>query len=220
MRATTLLSRRSDRFVLYDVDWAFYQSILKQIASANQHAFVTYYRGTLELMSPSYPHDRIARLLCRLVHTLAEELDVPIASAGTTTWRRKIRRAGLEADESFFLHSEPMIRGKSKIDLRRDPPPDLVIEVEVSRRMVGMRMRAYAKLGVPEVWRYRLGKLRFMLLQSNGRYVEPERSPTFPQVRAEDLARFVESGLVGNETESIRDFRAWVRKNVVPQRRP
>jgi len=171
-------------------------------------------------MSPSYPHDRIARLFYLLVHTLAQELDVPISSAGTTTWRREGRRAGLEADESFYLKSEPLVRGKRKIDLRRDPPPDLVIEVEISRRMVGMRMKAYAKLGVPEVWRYRLGKPRFMLLQSNGRYVEAERTPTFPQVRAQDLARFVESGLAANETEWIRDFRAWVGRNVVPRRRP
>ena len=114
--------------VLHDIDWDFYEQLLRRVAQ--QHVFVTYNRGTLELMSPTYPHDRASRLFFMLVHVLAEELGTPIISAGTTTWRRKSRKAGLEADESFYLKHSARMRGKRKIDLRHDPPPDLAIEVE------------------------------------------------------------------------------------------
>jgi len=198
--------------VFYDVDWEFYQSVLDRVAG--RHVFATYYRGTLEVMSPSYLHDRIARMLYLLIHTMAEELGLPISSAGTTTWRRKLRQAGLEADESFYIRNEPRIRGKRKIDLRRDPPPDLAVEVEVTRR-IGRRKHAYARLGIPEVWRYKPRQLTVTLLQPDGTYLAVDRNPTFQQVDPADLSRFVEQGLVSNESEWIGWFRQWVRTHAI-----
>ena len=204
-------SRLPQRFVFYDVDWDFYDAVLKRVSG--RHVFATYDRGTLEIMSPSYLHDRVARLLYLLIHTLAQELGIPISSAGTTTWRRKRLGAGLEADEAFYLRNEPRIRGKKKINLRQDPPPDLAVEVEVSRRM-GKRTKVYSRLGIPEVWRYRPGRLTVTVLQEDGSYLPEERSPTFPADDPADLARFVEQGLASNESEWVRKFREWVQTSV------
>jgi hypothetical protein len=73
-------SRLPHRFVFYDVDWEFYEAVVRRVAG--RHVFATYYRGTLEIMSPSYLHDRVARLLYLVIHTLAEQLGMPISSAG------------------------------------------------------------------------------------------------------------------------------------------
>jgi Uma2 family endonuclease len=43
------------------------------------------------------------------------------------------------------------MRGKTELDLRTDPPPDLVLEVDVSRSSLN-RLGIYAALKVAEVW--------------------------------------------------------------------
>src|SRR3954468_10620818 len=64
------------RFVLYDVSWRFYEAFLDEMAE--RRIFLTYDRGTLEIMSPSGKHGRSSRLLGRLVELLTEELDIPV----------------------------------------------------------------------------------------------------------------------------------------------
>src|SRR4051812_35506469 len=64
------------RFVLYDVSWRFYEAFLAEMAE--RRIFLTYDRGTLEIMSPSEKHGRSSCLLGRLVEILTEELDIPV----------------------------------------------------------------------------------------------------------------------------------------------
>jgi Uma2 family endonuclease len=198
-----------DRFVLYDVDWDFYESLLERLQ--DRHVFATYDHGTLELMSPSYKHDKTARLLCRLIWELAEEMDLPISSAGTTTLRHKDKKVGLEPDECFYLKNEPVVRGKDEIDLLTDPPPDLAVEVEISRRL-GTRKDLYAELGIPELWQYRDGEIVISLLGEDRRYTQVSRSPSFPQIPMEEIARFIETGRNSDGTTWIRSFRVWLRE--------
>jgi len=42
------------------------------------------------------------------------------------------KAVGKEADECFYIKNEAAVRGKLKIDLTVDPPPDLAIEIDVS----------------------------------------------------------------------------------------
>jgi len=43
--------------------------------------------------------------------------------------------------------------GKREIDLTQDPPPDLVVEIDITSSSLN-RFQIYATLGVPELWRY------------------------------------------------------------------
>ena len=45
------------------------------------------------------------------------------------------------------------MRGKKELDLAVDPPPDLAIEVDISRSSLN-KLSIYADIGVPEVWLY------------------------------------------------------------------
>lgn len=137
--------------VLYDVSWEQYERILEVFSDRRfRH---TYDRGTLEIMSPTAKHERVKRILDRLIEVLAEEFNLDIASFGSMTQRRSKKRRGLESDECYYFACEPLIRHKEDLDFSVDPPPDLAVEVEVSRSAVG-RLPVDASLGIPEVWRY------------------------------------------------------------------
>src|SRR5271168_751874 len=96
----------------------------------------TYDRGELEIMTVSPEHDRDKMWLARLFQVLTEELDIDIACYGSMTMRREDLERGMEPDQCFWVQHEPQIRGRTDIDLENDPPPDLVMEVEISRSVV------------------------------------------------------------------------------------
>ena len=54
---------------------------------------------------------------------------------------------------SASIQHERQVRGRVDIDLRRDPPPDLAIEVDVRRQPLD-RSSVYAAIGVPEIWQF------------------------------------------------------------------
>src|SRR5207248_8848460 len=139
---------------------------------------LTYDEGRLEIMTLSPQHEILKKFIGRLIEQLTLELDIPIKSLGSTTIARKDLERGLEPDECYYIGRERLVRGRMKISFRKDPPPDLAVEVDVSRSSVS-RQRVYAALGVPEMWRYD-GELHVLHLQANGEYVERERSLSFP----------------------------------------
>jgi Uma2 family endonuclease len=150
--------------------------------------------------------------LARLVEALTEEMDIDIASYGSMTCRRPDLERGLEADESYWIANEPRMRSREEVDLERDPPPDLVLEIEISRSSLN-RIAIYAALRVPEVWRWDGETLRVLLLTSRGNYRQSERSKAFPFLPLAELAGFLRRA-GQSETQRLRSFRAWVRKQM------
>ncbi len=140
-----------DHLVLEEVSWAFYQRFLREIGDRTLR--VTYNDGRMEIMSPLPEHEKPSRAIAMFVGLFTMELLIPIATLGSTTFRSKKKAKGLEPDECFYIQNERLIRGKNRLDLRRDPPPDLALEMEVTNRAVP-KLPIYAALGVPEVWRY------------------------------------------------------------------
>ncbi len=210
---TTLLSPtrssvKGKRLVLHGVSWKSYVSLLRDF-SDRSHVFFTYYRGTLEIMSPSIEHDAGSRFLMLIIHELGVGLNLRFRTAGSTTLRRRDQKVGLEPDESFYFKNEAVIRGKRKIDLSVDPPPDLAVEVEISRRL-GVRSVIYAELGVPELWTWRDDHVSVRLLQVDGSYAPSTISPTFPQVNLADIERFVMLGFTESQNEWARTIREWI----------
>src|SRR5881398_224534 len=126
-------STRPQRLVLHGVGWREYTRMLR--AFAERPGFrLTYDRGTLEIRSPLFEHEIDADLLGRFVVVLTEELGLPLQAGRSTTLRRRRMRRGLEPDHSWWIaHAAPM-RGRRRLDLRTDPPPDLALEVDVTHR--------------------------------------------------------------------------------------
>ena len=113
------------------VGWQGYQALLTMVA--DQPVRITYDRGDVELMSLLYKHKRNKSLLARMVEILTEELDIPMIAVGATTLQREDLDRGLEADASFYVADITRIKDKHKLDMRCDPPPDLAIEIEITR---------------------------------------------------------------------------------------
>jgi Uma2 family endonuclease len=176
---------------------------------------LTYDRGRLEIMSPLLEHEDDARFLGRLVAVLTEELGLPLRSGGSTTLRRQLRERGIEADESFWIANAARMKGRRRLNLRTDPPPDLAIEVEVTHCALD-RLTIYAALGVPEVWQLRKDLLQFHVLGADGAFLMAEHSRTFPLVTPADLLRVLKKARqAGDENPAIREFRQWVRDSKV-----
>jgi Uma2 family endonuclease len=214
-RSRVLEPETEPRFLLRGVGWEGYEAMLGIIGD-RRSVRITYDRGDLELMSPSYEHDRFKSLLARLIETMTLELNIPCEALGSMTWRRHRRDRGLEADECYYLANSPRVAGKKTIDLEVDPPPDLAIEIEISRSALD-RMGVYASLGVPEVWRFDGQTLRVEQLQADGTYAEVEASPSLPFLPPAEVVRWL--GLADTfpgQTAWLRQFREWVRATLVP----
>ena len=196
------------RFIFNDVDWAFYESIGHKLA--DRRVFITYYKGKLEVVTVSLLHEIISALLVIVIRVMAEETSTPIKGAGMTALKRMDLDDGVEADSSFYIAHALQMRGKTKLDLAIDPPPDLAIEVEVTQRL-GARKSIYQELGVPEVWVYGTSGLT-ILIRRNGTYVEADQSPTFPLLSPKEITGFVTAGIPQDETEFARMFRRRVQE--------
>jgi Uma2 family endonuclease len=203
---------------LHGVDWQAYSHFLRLFAERPVFR-LTYDRGVLEIMSPLLGHDKDGRFLGRLVVTLTEELGLTVLSGGSTTFRRRRRRRGLEPDECYWIANEPQVRGKRRINLRVDPPPDLAIEVDVTHSSLD-RMGIYAALGVPEVWRLAGRALTFHVLQADGKYAEGSQSRSFPKVSPADIEGFLALRADLEENAAIRQFRAWIHQHLLGSTTP
>ncbi|HTU89256.1 MAG TPA: Uma2 family endonuclease [Gemmataceae bacterium] len=199
------------RFVLYNVDWDTYVTISDKLGERNIR--LNYDGVNLEFMSTSLEHERAKKLLARLLETVTEEMDIDILGAGSMTCRRQDLDRGFEPDESYWIAHEAQMRGRVDIDLMRDPPPDLMLEVEISRSFVD-RLALAARLGVPEVWRWDREALRVMLLNPDGQYSESECSRALPFLPVAELVRFLNPEPAQSETKRLRDFRDWVRQQM------
>jgi Uma2 family endonuclease len=145
-----------------------------------------------------------------LLETIAEEFGLPIATAGQMTFQRKDLERGIEPDDCFWIAHERHMRTKKTWEPDRDPPPDLVLEIEVSRSALN-RMGIYAALGVPEVWCCDGDSLRVYLLQTDRTYQRADRSPTFPAVPPEGIVPFLELSEKTDYLGMVRAFRAWLK---------
>jgi Uma2 family endonuclease len=154
------------RLVLDDIDWRTY-SRLSRIFAERPSIRLTYDHRRLEIMSPLPEHESDADMLGRMVVVLTEELGLPIKAGRSATFRKRQKQRGLEPDNSYWIVSEPKVRGKRKINLKVDPAPDLAIEVDCTRSWMN-RMAIYAALKVLEVWRLDGGQLAFHVLQPDG----------------------------------------------------
>jgi Uma2 family endonuclease len=208
---TSSLGSTSQQLVLDGVSWRTYGRLLR--AFDDRHVRLTYDRGELEIMTLSPEHERFKHLLGLLISVLVEELGWDMAGFGSMTFKSSKQRRGLEPDECYWIQSESLVRGKDTIDLRSDPAPDLVFEIDVTHSSLD-RLSIYAALGVPEVWRFNGRQLVGHLLSSEGRYQETGQSRAFPFLAMSDIERFMGMRAAQSETELVRRFRAWVRGRI------
>ncbi len=155
--------------------------------------------------------ERPNRVLATLVEVLAEELGVDLESLGSVTLKRPDLLKGFEPDSCFYIQHVAAVMGKDEIDLETDPPPDLVIEVDVTSISLP-KLPIFAAVGIPEVWRYKDGRVTVRSLEG-GRYAKATRSVAFPVITGERLTQFLTESQQVRSTEWLKRVRAWIRDN-------
>jgi Uma2 family endonuclease len=210
----TLTESGGQRFLIRGIGWDGYQTMLRLVG--DRPIRLTYDRGNLELMSPHSKHERLKSLLGRMVEALTEELDIPMISAGSTTFNLEEVDRGLEPDECFYLTNASRVQDAEEINLESDPPPDLAVEIDITSSSLN-RLGIYAALRVPEVWRFEGKVLSVLLLQPDGTYAPSESSAAFPFLPMTEITRFLREHKTTNDTRWGRAFRGWVRSEIVPR---
>lgn len=190
-------------FEINHASWELYEALRK---SEHQSTRITYDQRRMVLSQPACR--RITKLAGRIVEFATLELRIPIASFGSTTWKRKDIAMGLEADESYFLQREPLMRGRLNIDLTTDAPPDLAIETEVEHNPLD-RERIYSALGFGEIWRYNGEHFEFASRRAGGGYAKIDASVALSFITPQVLEEFIEK-MLADENGGLRAFRDWL----------
>jgi len=208
-RAARAEDLADQRVVLFNVTWPDYEAIGEALRDRS-NVRLTFDEGTLEIMTTSCTHEWFKSVSGRLVETLAEEFGFPLRPGGSMTFKRRALQRGLEPDECFWIASEPQLRGRLTWSLEDGPPPDLVVEVEVTRSALP-RMKIFAALGVPEIWRFDGTSLGVYRLGDDGAYHPVGGSPTFPGIAIAQLPQFLQPNEAMDYLQTMREFRLWVR---------
>lgn len=196
------------RMLLTNVSWETYEHLLGDYLDRSVPHF-TYDRGLLEIMSPLTEHEQINRAISRFVDVFAEEINLDVANLGSTTFKREDLERGFEPDTCFYIRNEASVRGKTKLDLAVDPPPDLVIEIDITNPSID-RFPLYAKFGVPEIWRHDGRRMSIFGLRE-GEYAEVAESAVLPPLSGSVLSRFVEESRSLGSVAWMRGVRGWAR---------
>ncbi|MDR3638482.1 MAG: Uma2 family endonuclease [Isosphaeraceae bacterium] len=212
------LDSGSPYVVLRDVGWKGYNAVLK-LRGERPRPRVVYLDGSVYFMTTSLPHERFKKLLGLLVVAVAQELRISFYQTGSTTFRRKAKRGGVEGDETYYFANAARVRGKKEIDLKVDPPPDLAIEV-VHTNPVRASLEVYRRLGVPEVWACEDDGLMILVLQADGKYVGSKTSKVFPFLTAAEIFARITQPDPNNDLEWLDELQRWAREDVAKRPRP
>ncbi|OUL23562.1 Uma2 family endonuclease [Nostoc sp. 106C] len=198
------------QLLIKNISWSAYKNILAELGE-NRSSRISYSQGMLEIMAPLPEHEVSKKIIGNLVEILLEELDIEFWSLGSTTFDQEKMDAGVEPDDCFYIQNEAAVRGKDRIDLSVDPPPDLAIEIDITSRT---RFNNYEVLGVPELWRWKGNRLEINIL-INGKYVASTASAIFPNL---PIYQVIPEYLMQSKTEgrnaTMRAFRAWIREQM------
>lgn len=189
-------SPQEDHFVhLRGATWADYERLL-ELRGERAVPRITFFEGTIEIMSPSHPHEALKSWIGRLVEAWCFERGVEFSTFGSWTLKRKKRESGLEPDECyvFGVVAHP----------RR---PDLAIEVVWTSGGI-RKLDVYRNLAVPEVWFWRKGRISVYRLRG-AEYEEVPSSEALPGIDLEQLVTFLDRPTT---SQAVRDYRSALRE--------
>jgi Uma2 family endonuclease len=204
------------RVVIADVTWDFYESFVESIAEG-ENVRVAFDGKDIEVMTLGPFHESLGGIVAVFIATIAAELGVEHQPIGSTTWKRKSVKRGVESDLCYYFDhaklatfTEAFARRSNKVE--DYPNPDLAIEIDISRSEID-RAGIYAALKVPELWRFHKEQFSIAQLRPDGTYA-PASQSRFLAVRPDDITRWIleeqsPRGLAWQER-----LREWVRADL------
>lgn len=184
----TLAPATEQRVILYDVTWEQYVQLSDMFV--DEFPRMTYLEGTLEIIMTTSPeHERLKKIIARLIETYAVERLINLNGYGSATFRREAVRRGAEPDECYCLGTLAEI-------------PDIAIEIALTSGGID-KLEVYRGLQVPEVWFWVNNQFSVYHLREEG-YELVSRSEFLPELDLSVLSQYVGSV---NQTEAIIAYR-------------
>ncbi|MBO0861934.1 MAG: Uma2 family endonuclease [Chloracidobacterium sp.] len=206
-----IVSQMSDGQVetFHDVTWGEYEELLERIGETRHGLRISYNDGTLKVMSLSSEHEQIADFIKSLVVHIRLRFRMNILFFGSATMRKKKKSKGSEPDACFYVQTAKALGNRAKLDFTVDPPPDVVVEVDIHHDSTGGDP-IYATLGAPEMWRYDGWKATIYHLQGC-EYIEAEASNALPMITTAVLTEYLTRMREEGEFEAIIAFDEWLQ---------
>lgn len=205
---STLLKEESEtRIVLENVSWEIFVALADERRGSVPR--LSYNEGVLEMISPKRKHENISCLLGRMIEAYSEIRGIEILSVASVTVKRSDLKKAYEADESYYVTNIDKVLAKEELDFEVDPPPDLVIEVELTSSAID-KLELFAAMQVREVWRHDGTSVQIYRL-SNGRYDCIAESTELPRLSSDLINGYLDQRLQAGETTWIRAFRSEVQ---------
>ena len=198
--------------VVHRTDWDDYERLVEELAEQPKRR-VSYECGRLEIMTPLSPHERDIRFIDDLVRVVAEEMDLQMEKLGSTTWKSRRLARGAEPDACYYVASAARIIGKKDVRIDTDPPPDIVVEIDVTNESV-RKFSIYAAFGVGEIWHFEDGDTVHFLQLAGNDYREIPESASFPGLTPDVLSRALADSQTVGQTAALKSFRQQWRARV------
>ena len=194
------------RISIPNLTWQDFEQILLD-AGERRNTRMTYYKGTLEIMSPLALHERPHRIIADIVKTILEMQERDWEDFGSTTFKRP-DIAGVEPDTCFYVQNAELVRDCTNMNLAIYPPPDLAIESDVTSKTA---LNAYVSILVPEVWIYSDRRLAIHILQGD-HYIQTNTSLLFPNLPLTELIpSLVEQAIKLGTSRMLRSLKSQLK---------
>jgi Uma2 family endonuclease len=194
--------------ILQNISWEEYEEVLEIVGEASGLR-ITYDEGTLQIMTLSTEHESLSDLIQDLVRLLSIRLRIKILSFGSSTIKKQRADKGVEPDGCFYVQNATLIGNKTRLDFSSDPPPDIVVEIDVHHESLS-KFDIYAELGVPEIWRYD-GKMLTIYHLEGGQYGTTAQSTALPMLSSDTLTQFLKRGQQEDQYETLLAFEEWLQ---------
>jgi len=194
--------------VIDQISWDDYEYLLEGLAD-RPGLRISYDCGRLEIVSPSKGHGRYERLIEGLVLIFCEVFHLKFEAFGSATWKDRSLAKGNEPECAYYIRKVEQMLGKGPIDFESGPPPDIAVEVDITRSSL-TKFSIYAALGVAEVWRYDGKRCRFYGL-IEGRFLEIQTSDFLPGLTGQMIAEAVELCKTAGQDEARKTFRRRIK---------
>lgn len=192
---------------LRNITWQTYENLLADL-DEQSGVHLTFDQGVLEIMTLTPEHESINRYLSSLIDLLVDELGKDVHPVGSATFKRADVERGFEPDSSFYFSQAREMRGKKRIDLRVDPAPELVIEIDISHGSLD-KLSIFAQFGIAEIWRYDGANIHIYHLVDEA-YEQQSQSSIFPTLTDKKIENF----LTSSQSMTRQELKQWLRQNL------
>lgn len=192
----------------HGVSWDEYEELLEAVGDASGLR-ISYDEGTLQIMTVSFKHEKYVRTIERLVDVLSLRLRIKVLFYGSATMKKQRKKKGVEPDACFYVQNATLVGTKDEIDFNTDPPPDVVVEIDLHHESLS-KFPIYAALDVPEIWRYDAESLTIYQLRDQ-QYVESEASLSLPVCTSAVLTEFLARTPKQDQYDIVLAFEEWLK---------